>query len=310
MNDRRGLPVYIILTFALSSLFYFLILKSGHVGAGSGAYVTGLMWCPAVAALLTCRYLGRNVASLGWGWGKTRYQVLSYVIPLLYATITYVIVWLTGLGGFYNKELVAHLTTSFGLGPLPGWAAILIYFLFLATTGIVRSCSTALGEEIGWRGFLVPELARRTSFTVTALVSGCMWALWHYPVLIFADYNAGTPTWYGLTCFTVMVLGISFVFAWMRLKSGSLWTGVILHGSHNLFIQSFFTPLTTNTGPTKYIIDEFGAGLAIIAIIFGAYFWTRRRELTWPDFEGRREKIFGQKKVPGADIVIKERGRY
>ena len=126
----------------------------------------------------------------------------------------------------------------------------------------------------------MPELARRTSFTVTALVSGCIWALWHYPILIFGDYNAGTPTWYGLTCFTVMVVASSFIFAWMRLKSGSLWTGVLLHGSHNIFIQAFFTPLTTNTGRTRYIIDEFGAGLAIVAILFGAYFWVRRGEVS------------------------------
>lgn len=279
-RDRHGLSVYLFLTFVLSSFFYFLILKSGHVGAGRGAYVTGVMWCPGVAALLTCRYLGRDAGSLGWAWGKGRYQAMSYVIPLLYAAVTYGIVWLTGLGGFYNKEFVTQTMTSFGLGSLPSWAVILLYLFFVGTTGMVRSCSTALGEEIGWRGFLVPELARHTSFTVTALVSGCIWALWHYPVLIFADYNAGTPIWYGLTCFTVMVIGISFVFTWMRLKSGSLWTGVLLHGSHNVFIQAFFTPLTTNTGRTSYIIDEFGIGLAIMAVLFGAYFWTRRDEVS------------------------------
>jgi len=38
-----------------------------------------------------------------------------------------------------------------------------------------------------------------------------------------------------------MIVSISFVFAWMRLKSGSLWTGVLLHASHNLFIQAFFS---------------------------------------------------------------------
>jgi len=66
-----------------------------------------------------------------------------------------------------------------------------------------------------------------------------------------------------------MVIGISFVFAWMRLKSGSLWTGAMLHASHNLFVQAIFTPLTRDTGPTKYIIDEFGIGL-VITITIGA----------------------------------------
>jgi membrane protease YdiL (CAAX protease family) len=101
-------------------------------------------------------------------------------------------------------------------------------------------------------------LARRNSFTVTALISGIVWSVWHYPILLFADYNAGMPAWYGLLCFTVMVVGMSFVFAWMRLKSGSLWTGVLLHASHNLFIQDFFDPITPDTSPTKYVIGEFG----------------------------------------------------
>jgi membrane protease YdiL (CAAX protease family) len=96
----------------------------------------------------------------------------------------------------------------------------LLYLLLTGSIGMVHSIANALGEEIGWRGFLVPELFKTTGLTGTALFSGVVWALWHYPVLIGADYNAGTPTWYGLTCFTVMVLAISFIFAWMRLKIG------------------------------------------------------------------------------------------
>ncbi len=278
--DRRAVPVYLLLTVALSSVFWFLIIKSGHVGAGGGLYVAALMWCPASAALLTCKILGRDVKSLAWKWGNPRYQVMSYLIPLGYATFTYVIVWLTGLGGFYNKQFVTAVGNRFGLGPLPAWASIALYLFFAGTTGVIRGAATALGEEIGWRGFLVPELAKRTNFTATALISGSLWAMWHYPILIFADYNAGTPTWYSLTCFSVMVIALGFVFAWMRLKSGSLWTGVLLHASHNLFIQAFFDPLTADTGRTKYIIGEFGAALPITVVVLAAYFWTRRGEVT------------------------------
>ncbi len=279
VDDRRAVPVFIVLTFLFSSVFYFLIIKSGHIGAGRGAYVTGIMWCPALAAFVTCKLLGRDLASLGWKWGDPRYQVMSYAIPVAYAGATYGIVWLTGFGGVYDRAFVARVSQSFGLGSMPAWATLSLYTFFVGTTGMLQSCYTALGEEIGWRGFLVPELARRMSFTWTAIFSGCVWALWHYPILIFADYNAGTPTWYGLTCFTVMVLAISFVFAWMRLKSGSLWTGVLLHASHNVFIQALFTPITTDTGKTKYVIDEFGIGLPLMSILFAVYFWRRRSEL-------------------------------
>jgi membrane protease YdiL (CAAX protease family) len=267
-NGRRALWIYLVLTLALSSVLYFLIIQSKHLGAGGGVYVIILMWCPGTAAMLTCKVLGRDIASLGWKWGRPRYQVASFLIPLGYAAVTYAVVWLTGLGGL-NRAFVK----SFGM------------LFFLATVGLAINCVAALGEEIGWRGFLVPELAKRSSFTATALISGLIWAVWHYPILIFADYNAGTPTWYGLTCFTVMVVGMSFLYTWMRLKSGSLWTGVLLHASHNLFIQGFFDPLTTNTGRTKYVIGEFGAGLAMMCVLVGAYFWMRRGEASGSEGE-------------------------
>jgi hypothetical protein len=65
----------------------------------------------------------------------------------------------------------------------------------------------------------------------------------------------------------------------MRLKSGSLWTGALLHASHNLYIQGFFTPLTRDTGKTAWFIDEFGALLPIVTIGFAVYFWSKRGEL-------------------------------
>jgi hypothetical protein len=65
----------------------------------------------------------------------------------------------------------------------------------------------------------------------------------------------------------------------MQLKSGSLWTGVILHASHNLYIQAIFTPFTRDTGRTNWYIDEFGIVLPIVVSVVAVYFWRRRREL-------------------------------
>jgi CAAX protease family protein len=281
--NRKQLVTFLLLTFGISAIFYALIIKSGHLGSAGGLYVVCLMWSPGVSGMLTRKLYGQSLTTLGWKWGRPRYQVMSYFIPLLYATVAYVSVWIFHLGGFYDHTFLAKVIQSFGLGPLPIWLGMSMYLLFAGTAGVIRSCASALGEEIGWRGFLVPQLAKTHSYTATALITGIIWSLWHYPVLIFADYNSGTPVWYGLTCFTVMVVGISFLFTWMRLKSGSLWTGVLLHASHNLFIQGFFDPLTTDTGRTKYIIGEFGAALAIVSTVVAIYFWSRRGELPAAD---------------------------
>ena len=67
--------MYLFVTWAVSSLFYFLIIKSAGINAASGAYTAGLMWRPAIPTLLTCNYLARPIASLGSQWCQTRYQV-------------------------------------------------------------------------------------------------------------------------------------------------------------------------------------------------------------------------------------------
>jgi hypothetical protein len=66
----------------------------------------------------------------------------------------------------------------------------------------------------------------------------------------------------------------------MRLKSGSIWPGVVLHAAHNTFFQQFFDPLTVDKSKTRYIAGEFGAGLAVISILMAFYFWKRRNEVT------------------------------
>jgi membrane protease YdiL (CAAX protease family) len=194
--------------------------------------------------------------------------------------VAYLIIWITGWGRFYDTTFVEGIVKTFGWEALPHGLVIALFFIVSGILGMVGSLSRALGEEIGWRGFLTPEVAKTASYTKTSLIVGLIWSLWHYPILIFADYNSGTPVWYGLTCFTVMVVSISFVFTWFRLKSGSLWTGAILHATHNLYIQHFFTPMTADTGHTNYFIDEFGAVLPVICLITAIYFWSRRGELT------------------------------
>ena len=100
--------------------------------------------------------------------------------------------------------------------------------------------------------------------------------------MIYGDDNAGRPTWYGLTCFTVLVVAMSFVFAWKRLKSGSLWTGAILDASHNLYYPGDFHAADAQHWQNRWYIDEFGCVLPAVAVACAIYFWTKRRELPAP----------------------------
>lgn len=272
------IAIYLLLLFAFSSVFYLLLLRAGKLASGAGLYIVGIMWCPALAALATLKLSRRKLADLGWKWPQGKYAAMSWLIPLFYALTTYLIVWGSGLGGFPNTTFTTRLSSLLGLRLGPTLSTV-AYILLAGTFGMVQSLATALGEEIGWRGFLVPELFRNVGFTGTALISGVVWSVWHYPILIWGNYHGGTPIWYSLTCFTVLVLSVSFIFAWMRLKSGSLWVGALLHASHNLYIQNILTPLTRDTGKTAWYIDEFGAVLPLVTLAVAVYFWLRRGEL-------------------------------
>jgi membrane protease YdiL (CAAX protease family) len=148
--------------------------------------------------------------------------------------------------------------------------------LVFVVVGSLQSLLSATGEELGWRGFLVPTLARSMSFGRVAVVSGAIWATWHMPLIIFADYNGGTPVWYSVLCFFVMVVALSVPMAWLRLRSGSVWPAAILHASHNLWVQAFFDRVTVDTGPTRWLTGEFGAALAITIGITAWIFWRAR----------------------------------
>jgi len=268
---RAKVVTYLILTFALSSIFYWQIIGAGRMQM---ALVFGLMWSPGVAALITRLAFQRNLRGTGWGWGGTRWQVLSYLLPPVMALVVYGAVWMTGTGGLSEERLASSFAEDVGRElPLPAILGV------LATLGFLQGAVFGLGEEIGWRGLLVPELARMTSFTSTALISGVIWSAYHYPLILFSEYTSGAPRWYALLVFTWMAMAASFVFAWLRLRSGSLWTAVILHASHNLFIQEIFDPLTVDRGITEYVTTEFGAGLAIAYSVGAWICWRKRGEL-------------------------------
>ncbi len=279
LQDRRAVPAFLSFTLCLSSVFYSLIAISSTGGGQWVDYTGWLMWCPALGAVLACKYLGRSVSTLAWQWGQTRYEIAGYLIPLGYVSLIYGFVWSTGLGGFYNQAFLDLVVREFGFGPLPQWANVAFYFFFTATIAVIKDFATVLGEEIGWRGFLVPELAKRHGFVATSLISGIIWALWHYPILLLGPYHSQTPTWYYLPLFTVTVVAINFLWTWMRLKSGSIWPCVILHASHNTFFQRFFDPLTVYNGKTPYIAGEFGASLTVVSVLIAMYFWRRRNEV-------------------------------
>ena len=278
-DNRAAILLFLALTILFSALFWSLIIRAGHVTAGDRHYVEGLMWCPALAALATILIRRLDVNSLGLSRFGGKYALAGYLLPLAYALIAYGLIWALGLGFFPDPAGIAKLSARLGWHGATGFVPL--YFILMATTGMVAGTARALGEEIGWRGFLTPRLVELNGIhRRRALAAGAIWAFWHLPLLLFADYNNSTPWWFGFSCFAVMVIASSVILTWLRLRSASVWPCALFHASHNLFIQTFFTPLTGAKGSvTAYVIDEFGIAVPLVTVAFAVFFWLKRGEI-------------------------------
>lgn len=252
---HKKIITFLLLTFASSSASYWIMISRGS----TRDVVMAWMWTPGIAAILTQLLFRGKLRDFGWGPGEVKYLLLGYGVPLAYSSAIYLLVWATGLGGFRAQS------------PLR--------LLMFATLGLAVACMAALGEELGWRGLLVAELAKITTFTNAALLTGIIWAVWHYPAVIFADYHSTVPRWFDLLTITISVFGMSILTAWLRVKSGSIWPAVLWHGGHNLFIQQIFLDMTADTGITEYFVDDFGIGVLLASVGIGYIFWRKRSEL-------------------------------
>jgi membrane protease YdiL (CAAX protease family) len=271
------LTLFFILTIALYFLGYWLIYRM--------AKSTPLMLSVGVAAILTCLIRKRRLKTLGWNWRGWKYAWMSYLVPLGLIAIAYIIIWLAGFGQWYDVDFITEQKSNYNLSQWSDFSIILFHLILTASISFFISLPSVLGEEIAWRGFLVPELSKMMNFTGVALFSGFIWALWHWPLFINGLYgNNTTPLVFQLGFFTLFIMSSSMIMTYLRYKTNSVWTAVIYHMSSNVFIQKFFTPLTLTDDQSSWYLDEFGLILPVVVLIAAIYFWKKgQKEFTNKD---------------------------
>ena len=268
----KALAIFIIVTAVLAFMASKLVIDIGL----KRHYMVLLMWTPALGAFVACKLSGVSIKNLGWGWGAARWQFAAYILPALYGLVAYGILWGSGLGGVLDAKFIEKAGYHLGL---VGWSetATLLWAVFIfAGVGMTWHLASALGEEIGWRGVLTPALMRFMSLPLASLVTGLLWALWHLPIILFTQYNAG-PTDMGLQIanFALMSVALSFIMTYLRLRSGSLWPATVLHASHNIFILSLLDPMTVKYEDTWRYAGEFGIILPLVMAVLALYVWRR-----------------------------------
>jgi membrane protease YdiL (CAAX protease family) len=116
-----------------------------------------------------------------------------------------------------------------------------------------------LGEEIGWRGFLLPRLATATTRVKAAFATGAAHAAFHLPLyLLGSTYNSAGSRWIVVPTAMASLTFAGVIYAWLRWRSDSLWPVAVAHNSFNvafetlggLAIASSPAALAYNTGET------------------------------------------------------------
>ncbi len=267
-NPWRISAVFLLLLACLYPVGLWLLLRYQSASP--------LMLTVGLAAVLACLACGRDLRALGWQWGDWKYQFLSYLIPLSYVAAAYIAIWALGLGGWYDSSFVEEIRSGYLLDGWSDTAIIALHFVLTGTVSMVLLLPAVLGEEIGWRGLLVPALAEKLSFTSVALISGLLWSIWHWPLMFLGYYgNAESPLSFQLVMFSLCLVSMSFVITSIRYKTASLWPAVVFHMSHNAFLQKFYTPLTEAGSSTHWYADEFGIAVPLAATVFAVIYWRK-----------------------------------
>jgi membrane protease YdiL (CAAX protease family) len=146
---------------------------------------------------------------------------------------------------------------------------------------VTATVGWSLGEEFGWRGYLLPRL-RVLGDTKAILISGIVWAVWHLPIIFFtSQYHADGNRLIGLPLFVVAVVGASFFFSYLRIFSGSVWPASLAHTAHNLaWLVTGEFMIASSPVAEEYIAGDSGIVIAIGTILAGVYLMSRERRRT------------------------------
>ncbi|PQZ57431.1 MULTISPECIES: CPBP family intramembrane glutamic endopeptidase [unclassified Microbacterium] len=254
MNDQtphaRRVPwtaviVFVAVSFALAWLVALpLWLGDGLAEPMSVFLLPVMMFTPAVAALVVTFVMrvpapGQRARFLGlWPLRPAKrviwLMVAGWLVPPLLVGLG---VLLSAALGFVQLDLTfaafaAELEKAVPAGtPLPPVQIIVFAQLAMIPVGGLFNSLFAFGEELGWRGWLLPAL--RPLGTWPALIlSGVIWGVWHSPIILLG-YNFGRTDITGVLFMIGGCVAWGVLLGWLRLRSASVWPAVIAHGSLN-----------------------------------------------------------------------------
>ena len=240
MIDRKALIWFLIITFAFSWPLFFATLlfhKSGPANASlvTTAFWAVAMWGPGLGAILTTTLvLKQPFRSLNLNrLGQKRLYLWAWFLP---AAISILGGLLTLLFGIAKLDLQFTLirdamTSAASGGTVQAGLIVALESLFAITLASFINVVFALGEELGWRGFLLPHLLPLGQWKAI-LISGVIWGVWHAPAIVQGLNYPGYPV-AGIFMMVVFCVLLATILSWLYLNTKSPWICALCHGAVN-----------------------------------------------------------------------------
>lgn len=266
---RRGLAIYFTVVLGVSAALESWIISHGGLQGPAGWLVLPLMYTPALGSIVA-RLVGREgIRDISFRWGGatgTRASIAAWLLPVAVGLAAYGVAWATGL-----VEFAAPTRGRFGDIANPAFRLLALIPLAL-TVGTVQSCVSAFGEELGWRGYMVPRLVE-AQVRSPDVVSGLIWCAWHVPLILWGGYSVGKYPALSVLLFVATIMPVALLYFRWRMASGSIWPTVIAHGAWNVVIQAVFDRYTRGEGATIWV----GESGVLTAVAMWAAFVLMRR---------------------------------
>jgi uncharacterized protein len=241
MLDKKSLTWFIIISFTISWILFATPLAVKDDPTLYPILTTSMfalaMLGPGIAAIIVTLFVARQpFSSLRLKTlGPKRYYFWAWFLAPLMAVLTLAATVLLGTGTFDpNITMMRDALAQSPQGQeLPSAEILLaIQLAFALTLAPFINLIFAMGEELGWRGFLLPQLMPLGEWKAL-LLSGAIWGVWHAPATILHGHNFPNHPYLGVLVMTVGCMLLGVIFGWLYLKTKSPWAPALAHGAFN-----------------------------------------------------------------------------
>ena len=242
--NSRKIALFLALAFGISwtgaSVLYLLGVELETL-VGVFLVIVLFMWAPAFAAIGTQLRYGESIREgCGLAVGRLRWVALAWLTPvvLVGATVGVGVVipgvsFTTDYGAYLldlglTEDQVDDAISQLDAFPVP--PAVLFVGQGLIA-GLTINAVAALGEELGWRGLLLTELAP-LGFWKLSVLTGVIWGIWHAPIVL-QGHNFPDAPLAGVVVMTVATVAMAPIYTYLTVRARSVLAATVLHGSFN-----------------------------------------------------------------------------